>query len=463
MFFEDNKQYKLVAPDVDSLLGFFDHFIMNPTTSSTTLMEAFENVYSMLDSLQPNEKNDEMKSIWIRIPRGTIEDYANRNYTYEEAKDEGDVESYEEYIECWKRDYPDELVWYKLVVMKSFDREGKFRYYGLSLGHVDVISASLEDRNWDEHEYYVEDAAVKLCELIVPAVCESMELLRSGTYNDLVESSLPYQFRVGVIKHSDIREYDPEDKERDYDGLSEETVVRFKALINSGANDINRIGRIKAFTANDFFKACKIGYEAIGKDCSGFTLSELYMHYADGRDEGLTGKGYGLNEGPGIDFNDPAAWDEWFNSNRFGGHPWEVIPGGNSTHMELYVLSDKRELDYLLRSEEITKCEYDERMKNAGYYFAIAGINRQYESVSFYVALTDAELPVVIGDAKELISRFDATDYVGIVPHHLPTRYCESLFPEKYGDIFDFTHAYKDEDPWFEKIEWIPEVPKRLR
>ena len=83
--------------------------------------------------------------------------------------------------------------------------------------------------------------------------------------------------------------------------------------------------------------------------------------------------------------------------------------------------------------------------------------------MSFYVALTDAGLPVIIGNAKDLVARFDATDYVGIVPHHLPTRYCESLFPEKYGDIFDFTHAYKDEDPWFEKIEWIPEVPKRLR
>ena len=92
-----------------------------------------------------------------------------------------------------------------------------------------------------------------------------------------------------MIKHSDLREYAPEDKERDYDGLSEETVRKFKQIIDAGINDENRIGRIRNFTANDFFKACKTGYRAIGKDCTGYSLPDLYMHYADGRDEGLTG------------------------------------------------------------------------------------------------------------------------------------------------------------------------------
>ena len=61
------------------------------------------------------------------------------------------------------------------------------------------------------------------------------------------------------------------------------------------------------------------------------------MHYADGRDEGLTGQGHGLNAGPGIDFDSPAAWNDWYFGTRGGGHPWEVVPGGNSTHVELYV------------------------------------------------------------------------------------------------------------------------------
>ena len=254
-----------------------------------------------------------------------------------------------------------------------------------------------------------------------------------------------------------MRAEDPTDKERDYDGLSEEMIAEFKQLIASGRNNAERIGRIRDFTANDFFRACKIGYKAIGKDCDGYSLPELYMRYSDGRDEGLTGMGHGLNEGPGIDFDSPNAWDEWYFSRRGGGHPWEVVPGGNSTHMELYVCSDKQELEWKLHAGEITQAKYDTQMRSSGYYYAIAGMQRQFESVSFYVALCSAGLPVIIEGAEKLIARFEATDYIGIVPHHLPTRYCESLFPDEYGEIVDFSHVYKGEDPWFDKIVWLPE------
>lgn len=459
MFFEDEKQYNLVAPDVDELLRYFDRGLMNPTQSTPSLLEAFSILSDILEPLAPLKKNNEAKAIWIRVPRGVIEDYAS----FEEMKEWEEVETYEEYENRWREDYPEEYSWYELVAVKSFDLDNNLRYYGISLGNERVISASTEDRSfWDSDGYYPEEAAVKLCSLVVPAVQESISLLQSGTYNALVEKELPYQFRVGVIKRNVLWEYEPEAKECAYDGLSEDAVQEFKKLIISGANNEKKIGRIRNFTANDFFRACKIGYEAIGKDCSGFSLPDLYMHYADGRDEGLTGQGHGLNAGPGIDFNSPAAWDEWYFGKRGGGHPWEVIPGGNSTHVELYVRNDRHDLDWLLRSGEISQIEYDERIEKTGYYFAIAGIKRQFEAVSFYLALSAAGFPVIIGGAEELLARFEATDYIGIVPHHHPTRYCESLFPEQYGDMIDFTHVYKNEDTWFERIEWLHEDPAEL-
>ena len=286
-----------------------------------------------------------------------------------------------------------------------------------------------------------------------------MDLLKESKYNDVVDAELPYEFRTGVIKRADLWMYEPEFKKNDYDCLTDEAVAKFTDLIRSGANDEEKIGRITSFTANDFFRACKIGYEAIGKDRDGFSLPELYLRYSNGRDEGLTGKGHGLNAGPGIDFDSPEDWDKWYFGNHGGGHPWEVVPGGNSTHMELYVMNDKRDLEWELRSGKITENEYRERLSKAGYYFAIAGIQRQFESVSFYNALTDAGLPVIIENADELMARFEATDCIGIVPHHLPTRYCESLFPSRYGKIIDFTHVYKNEDKWFDKIVWILEEP----
>ena len=85
------------------------------------------------------------------------------------------------------------------------------------------------------------------------------------------------------------------------------SVRAFRELVESGVNSADKIGRIRDFTANDFFRACKLGYESIGKVCEGMAPSELYRRYADGRDEGLTGRGYGLNAGPGIDFDDPKV------------------------------------------------------------------------------------------------------------------------------------------------------------
>ena len=452
-------EYKMVAPDIDSLVRCFDSRDINPTLSTPELLNGMKPLFEALEMLKPYRRNEEVKVIWIRIPRGTIEDY----YSYEDLKSYGEVETYEEYAKMWERDYPEEFVWYELVVVWSENKEGQLRYYGMSLGNKRIISATLEEKSMTSKGLYYEEEALCLCKLILPAVKHSMELLREGTYNDFVEKYLPYQFRTGVIKRYEIWEEDREYREWCEDGLPQAKIAKFKEIVESGENSKERIGRIKEFTANNFFGACKLGYEAIGKECKGYTLPELYMRYADGRDEGLTGKGYGLNAGIGIDFDSPREWDDWYyDRKQRGGHPWEVVPGGNSTHMELYVQNDRSTLDYQLRLGEISEEEYRERIKSAGYYFAIAGTQRQFETVSFCLALRDANLPVFVYDAEELVARFDGTDYVGIVPHHTITRYCADLFPKEYGNIIDFTHVYKDEDKWFDKIDWLPEEPAEL-
>ena len=428
MFFEDeNKDYKMVAPDIDELIAYFDHIYMSPTKSTTTLLAAIDPIFEILKPLAPLKKNREVKEIWIRIPRGNIEDFGS----FEEMRSCGQIETYEEYVQLWNREYPNEFCWYQLTVVRSLDQNGSLRFYGMALGNESIISASLEDRVFKREEYYAEGAAVRLCELIIPAVKDSMNLLLERKYNDFVQKELPYQFRYGVIKRCDIWETEQESKEETYGGLSEALVQRFIERIRSGVNDAERIGRIKDFTANDFFMACKLGYEAVGKDCNGYTLSDLYMRYADGRDEGLTGKGDGLNEGPGIDPDDPKAWNEWYlHREHYGcGHPWEVLG-----LMWLHV-------------------DYDE----SGYYFIVSGSHRQFEMVNFYIALSDAGIPVIIGGADELVASFEGKDYVGIVPHHMYTEHCEECFPEEYGEIIDFIYAYEGESGWFDKVIWLPE------
>ena len=91
-----------------------------------------------------------------------------------------------------------------------------------------------------------------------------MSKIRNGTYNDLVKESLPYQFRIGVIKRSVVWERDPEWREHALKGLTLETISAFESLLRVGANDSDRIGRLKNMTANDFFRACALGYKVCG-------------------------------------------------------------------------------------------------------------------------------------------------------------------------------------------------------
>jgi len=80
----------------------------------------------------------------------------------------------------------------------------------------------------------------------------------------------------------------------------------------------------------------------------------------------------------------------------------------------------------------------------------------------FYLAIHNAGLPVLIEDADEILARYDATDYIGVVPHNTTPKYCEDLFPTKYGRVIDFTHVYEDEDAWIDQIEWLPENEAKL-
>ena len=453
------EKYRLVAPDIDHLVRCFDHGIHNPKAPTKSILPIMDELFTAFAPIAPLKKNDEVKAIWITVPRGTIEDFGD----YDEMLENGEIESREEYQQLWRETYPEEEKWYEVMVAENYDPDGSLRYRGVAVGHQSVISAMMDEEP-TEQDWRLGDIPDQLLKLIISPVKDSIKKLCRGTYNDWVESSLPYQFRTGVIKRLALWKHDSSQKDWDMDGLDEQAAAAFQTLMDSGINNEDKIGRIKDFTANDFFRACEIGYKAVGKDVSGYTLPDLYMHYADGRDEGLTGKGHGLNAGDGIDFESSSAWDEWyFNREQHGGHPWEVIPGGNSTHMELYVRHDKDNLGWRHRLGKISDSEYESRMKTAGYYFEISGKHRPFESVSFYIALSNAGLPVVLDDADEILARINASDYVGIVPHHVTPRYCEGMFPEKYGKVIDFMHIYGPEMVKYgDDIEWLPEEPAEL-
>lgn len=446
-----NEKYRLIAPDIDKLLGYFRERHLNPSIPSARAAAAIEPLFNALSMLKPVEKNEEVKAIWLAIPSGTIIDFDSFEYLKECEL----VETYEEYEALWREHYPDPLSWYRLLLFESKNREGNVNYRGIVLGESMLISADM-DKGFSEEERYDDEELDMLCKLLTEAAEEAIGKIRKGTYYDELNALLPYKFKTGVVKRSVVWKHIPEWKAHAFEDIDEDTINAFKELLNSGRNDEMKIGRLDSMTANDFFRACSIGYKACGYDFGGLSLVDLYFKYADGRDEGLTGRGYGLNKGDGIDFDDPAAWEKWyFDCNRHGGHPWEVIRGGNSTHVDLFVRHDRQEIDWMVRAGKLTE---EEAAKHPnGFYYTVAGKHCPGEAVHFYVALSQAGLPVILHDAKEILARFEATDYVGIVPHFVTPKYCEDMFPAKYGRVIDFFHVYKEEMELFgNEIEWLP-------
>ena len=455
------KKYRLTAPDVDSLLWHFEHGIRNPARPSDNVCKAIDALSLTLRDLAPLRRNNEVKSIWVAVPRGTIDDFGS----YEDMLENGEISSREEYEQYWEESYPDPLKWYELVIAEGFCKDGTKDFAVVRVGKNIIINASFQHVSGRDWCIDNENAAVELCSLLTTAAEQSMDRLRNGTYNQWVADELPYYLRTGVVQRSVVWEKDAEEKEEALKDVDKETVDAMRNLINSGMNNADKIGRLKHMTANDFFRACAIGYKACGYKGQDKPPADQYFMHADGRDEGLSGRGCGLNEGPGIDPDDPDAWDGWyFDRKRFGGHPWEVCSGGNSTHVDLYVQNDKNDLEYLLKTEKISADEYKERYEAAGYYFEVAGKYRAPEAIKFYIALSNAGLPVILDDAKEIMSRYDGSGYIGIVPHDCIPVYCESMFPEKYGRIIDYMHVYEEEMQMFgDDIEWLPEETAELR
>ena len=453
------KNLKLVAPQIDKLLLYFGNGHLNPSAPSPAVAEAMNLLFKALARLAPLKENDEAKSIWLQVPRGEISDYDS----YQELLEQEAVSNYEEYEKLWLTEYPDKVKWYRLALVEGYDNKGNIYFRSVGVNKKTIISASFVrgagSENWKD------EAVVELCGLLTIAACKSMELLDAGVYNGIVDSLLPYQFRVGIVKRSAVWSAAPELKKSLFEGMTETFFERFQELVRSGENDVSKIVPLKAMSGNDFLRACAIGYKACGYSGTDLALADQYILHADGRDEGLTGKGDIMHRGDGgIDLDSSDAWDAWYHHRKhMGGHPWEVCRGGNSTHIDLFVCDSRSDLDWQLKLGKITDTEAEEKRKNGGYYFCVAGDawNRAVEAVKFYVSIHDAGFPVLFRDADHILSRFLGEDLVGIVPHDTIPVYCDSMFPKHYGKILDFMHVY-DDDGWLGDVEWLPEIEAEL-
>ena len=399
----------MFAPEVLHYIGYLGRsFSYNDTPIyDKATLDNIDQIYTALSCLESNYKDG--YDLWLRVPRGSIEDYGS----YEEALEVGDVEDYAEFESMWKAEYPDEYVWLNFTVLESKEEGARYIY----LGHKVVLEVDpRKDPGWER-------GLSEFSGWLLSATREIVQQVVAGTYNDLVERELPPQHRTGTIRRAQMWEVWPESKDSFFEGITQEDVAEFLAVgIDKLPPDAQRL---PSMTAGDFFRFCAMGYAANHYSDTDKTPLEQYRRHADNRDDGLCD----------LDPDSPEAFDDWYhNRTQHGGHPWEVCRGGNSTHISLYVAEDEQ-----------------------GYYLKLAGSawSRTIETVNFFLALHRAGLPVTIMDADILKERLAGTEKIGVIPEGIFPAYCESLFPgEKVIDFINLPH--EDREEFAKRCEWQP-------
>lgn len=398
------------AQQLDVLLRACDS---TPEIKHKESVEKLVAVFNMMCRLEV-QGDDEMRQIWLTVDRGNIEDFGD----YNELLEEGEVSDYDDFVEYWRSEYPDEKKWYSFAVARY--RE-VFYFYINSKLTFQFKADEVNDKGYDFQKELAGWLLIKVEETIA-VINENID-----EYNEFISQNLPHKKRVGRIIRSDFWQIFPEACDDIYESIFPETLEILEMIkIQSMDKPSNCL---QVMTAGDFFRFCEMGYDAnkyFETEVKPLTAREKYTRMADGRDCGLTD----------IDENSVEAFEHWFHKeSHCGGHPYEICRGGNSTHISLYVAHGEN-----------------------GWYLHLQGSSRArvIETVKIAVALYKNNIPFVLYQADEILRMVSGTDFIGIVPETVFPRYCHSFFP-KEDKIIDFMNlGWEKTSEIIAKAYWYP-------
>ena len=339
------------------------------------------------------------RRIWINIPRGPIEDYGEF--------DEDEWDSYKEFEDSWRYNYPDEKDWYVF----HYEKTPRGQRY-IAIGEL-VLFIGEKELFGKQSRYHTD-----LLKWLVDVVREQVDSVKSGTYRDSVLRELPVGYRKGVVKRSDIWESGYWTKKTDLDGITQKEIEEFSRLVGAGIEQIPE-NRLDSMTVNHYLELCSMCFKIRGENIEGMTLVEQYKGFADGRDDGLLD----------IDPDDPDAFLEFHKSSN-SGHIWEIRPGHGWAMMHLFP-------------------EHDEK----GWYVILNGCFDRTDFIRISLGLRTAGIPVKVYDASKILKALRGEDYIGIVPRGELPFYEQDRF-KKYDVLECITFRDELYEKLKDKIEW---------
>lgn len=402
------------APWIDEHLY---RFRSGPVEAGPEMQASLPDLFEAIRPIRA-EGEDEVRQIWIRAERGTIENFGD----FEEFREDGIVETRKEFEEEWRYNYPDPEKWYHVATAKYRDQRFIYIDHNLALH----FTPDPEKR----HLQHADDRLISLLSWLSEEVRREIDQISKDLprYNRFLEQHLPYEKRTGKILRASFWEIFGDDTIRLDRKLSPAVVQDLEKHLALDT-DYDTVQGIPEISASGFLRFCEICYQAndyFQKEKKPLSPVEQYNRKADMRHGGLTE----------IDQESPEAFREWYHSGqKSGAHPWEICSGGNSTHISL-MLSD--------------------RGKEWVLYLAGSSVIRVAETVRMASALYRNGIPFHLQDGDEILDMVRGKDHIGIVPDHVTPRYCHSLFP-KEDRIIDFLNLpYEYRGQVISRSTWYP-------
>lgn len=378
-----------------------------------------------LKRVKPTKQDGEhlVWELWVDVPKGEPSDYGD----YAEMKAEGIYKSRKEFIAEWENEYPKDIYWYQVTVVTEKT------YSGVWLNDSELIRQDLAEEKetaWVNADYY------SFLQFLNAKVDVLLAMLREGNYNEFLEASLPYIYRIGIIDRKRLWEMDPRRREIDLENLTEEEIKEFCQFAAEDAANNNEVKeRLPRLSAGKYYEICSYCYSAARYErIHGLAPKEMFVIYGDSRDGGLSK----------LDEKDEDEFDAWYDrpydqkwTIENPSHMWEIREGHTHTRIHLYPHKDK---------------------KGGGYYFNLTGGSHcQTPEVSrMYIELKRRGIPVRLYQSDLIAKKLKGEDKVGIVPITTsPWQYWYGGFPIEEVLNFSTLEDVPDLDAVINAVEWF--------
>ena len=203
---ENDKAVRLTAPKVQNYIDCLNSYGLEPHACTPETLAMLPELFAEVMKISPYYANG-VRLLHFCVDRGPIEDFGD----YEDYKEDY---TYEEFVNLWKYEHPDEKDWYvfqyekipwgpryvALGYLGLFCEEGDKSFRDCSRGHTGLL-------RW-----------------LVDILRGTVDSVKDDTYHDLVVSQLPIGYRKGVVKRSDIWKSGYWSREDDLGGITDEEI-----------------------------------------------------------------------------------------------------------------------------------------------------------------------------------------------------------------------------------------------